>query len=151
MQITDAVRLKMSGLDHPVKSAMLKSSTSASLMKLMSGPEGVTGRAEPIGLVDDSSKQEGSAWWAMYLKSHNFRELQAADLKKLRVALRTKPPDWSREFIGFGGYSALLKRLKELLEIEWRSVPPSIPLRIVWSLISVFFFLSRLLVQRGTT
>ncbi|EFP77343.2 uncharacterized protein PGTG_03299 [Puccinia graminis f. sp. tritici CRL 75-36-700-3] len=83
-------------------------------------PGGVTGRAEPIGLADDSSKQEGSAWWAMYLKSHNFRELQAADLKKLRVALRTKPPDWSREFIGFGGYSALLKRLKELLEIEWR-------------------------------
>lgn len=120
MQITDAVRLKMSGLDHPVKSAMLKSSTSASLMKLMGGPD-MMRRAEPMAAVDESSKQEGSAWWAMYLKSHNFRELKAADLKKLRVALRTKPPDWSREFVGFGGYNALLKRLKELLEIEWRS------------------------------
>jgi len=119
MQITDAVRLKMSGLDHPVKSAMLKSSTSASLMKLMGGPD-MMRRAEPMAAVDESSKQEGSAWWAMYLKSHNFRELKAADLKKLRVALRTKPPDWSREFVGFGGYNALLKRLKELLEIEWR-------------------------------
>ncbi|WAQ81621.1 hypothetical protein PtA15_1A963 [Puccinia triticina] len=123
MQITDAVRQKMVGLDHPVKAAMLKSSTSASLMKLMSISEPVvTGRGETAVMVGEeaSSKQEGSAWWAMYLKSHNFRELQAADLKKLRVALRTKPPEWSKELIGFGGYNALLKRLKELVEIEWR-------------------------------
>ncbi|PLW54378.1 hypothetical protein PCANC_04949 [Puccinia coronata f. sp. avenae] len=120
MQITDVVRMKMTGLDHPVKSAMLKSSTSANLMKLMGGTD-VSRREELMsGVADESSKQEGSAWWAMYLKSHNFRELQAADLKKLRVALRTKPPEWSREFVGFGGYNALLKRLKELLEIEWR-------------------------------
>jgi hypothetical protein len=124
MQITDVVRMKMTGLDHPVKSAMLKSSTSANLMKLMGGTD-VSRREELMsGVADESSKQEGSAWWAMYLKSHNFRELQAADLKKLRVALRTKPPEWSREFVGFGGYNALLKRLKELLEIEWRSAPP---------------------------
>ncbi|CAH7685721.1 P-loop containing nucleoside triphosphate hydrolase protein [Phakopsora pachyrhizi] len=64
--------------------------------------------------------KESPAWWVMYLKSHNFRELLATDLKRLRVALRTQTPFWTQEFIGFGGYLALLKRLKELLEIEWR-------------------------------
>ncbi|KAH9473012.1 hypothetical protein Pst134EA_000094 [Puccinia striiformis f. sp. tritici] len=124
MQITEAVRIKMRGLDHPVKSSMLKSSTTPNLISLMkksSNGQQDTGTMT-IGheTIEDSSKQEGSAWWAMYLKSHNFRELRASDLKKLRVALRTKPPAWSNEFIGFGGYNALLKRLKELLEIEWR-------------------------------
>ncbi|CAH7682515.1 P-loop containing nucleoside triphosphate hydrolase protein [Phakopsora pachyrhizi] len=64
--------------------------------------------------------KESPAWWVMYLKSHNFRELLATNLKRLRVALRTQTPFWTQEFIGFGGYLALLKRLKELLEIEWR-------------------------------
>ncbi|MBW0537887.1 hypothetical protein O181_077602 [Austropuccinia psidii MF-1] len=112
MQITDAIRTKMNALDHPVKSAMLKSSTLPNLAKML----GHEIQVEPI----DESKVEGSAWWAMYLKSHNFRELLSTDLKRLRVALRTQPPAWTRDFVGFGGYLALLKRLKELLEIEWR-------------------------------
>ena len=29
---------------------------------------------------------------------------------------------WSREFLKAGGYSALLTRLNELLEVEWRYV-----------------------------
>ncbi|KAI9601637.1 hypothetical protein H4Q26_001469 [Puccinia striiformis f. sp. tritici PST-130] len=104
MQITEAVRIKMRGLDHPVKSSMLKSSTTPNLISLMkksSNGQQDTGTMT-IGheTIEDSSKQEGSAWW--------------------RFALRTKPPAWSNEFIGFGGYNALLKRLKELLEIEWR-------------------------------
>lgn len=117
MQITEAVKVKMIGLDHPVKSAMLKSSNSSTIFNLVKPPHDPN-KTDPVPV--DDSKQEGSAWWAMYLKSHNFRELLAVDLKRLRVALRTKPPAWTHEFIGFGGYKALLKRLKELLEVEWR-------------------------------
>jgi hypothetical protein len=29
---------------------------------------------------------------------------------------------WTQEFLTKGGYSALLTRLNELLEVEWRSV-----------------------------
>lgn len=34
---------------------------------------------------------------------------------------------WSQEFLKAGGYSALLTRLNELLEVEWRYVYVIIP------------------------
>ena len=34
---------------------------------------------------------------------------------------------WSQDFLKAGGYSALLTRLNELLEVEWRYVCVSIP------------------------
>ncbi|KAG0138974.1 hypothetical protein CROQUDRAFT_102448 [Cronartium quercuum f. sp. fusiforme G11] len=65
------------------------------------------------------SERDGPAWCAMQLKSHNFRELELAELRRLRVALRTQAPAWTAEFVSYGGFVALMKRLKELLNIEW--------------------------------
>jgi hypothetical protein len=31
-------------------------------------------------------------------------------------------PSWSQQFLSLGGYSALLTRLNEILEVEWRLV-----------------------------
>jgi hypothetical protein len=33
-----------------------------------------------------------------------------------------RPYSWSQDFLKAGGYSALLTRLNELLEVEWRCV-----------------------------
>jgi hypothetical protein len=37
-------------------------------------------------------------------------------------SMPTSIPSWTQEFLTKGGYSALLTRLNELLEVEWRSV-----------------------------
>jgi hypothetical protein len=38
---------------------------------------------------------------------------------------------WSQDFLKAGGYSALLTRLNELLEVEWRYVCVIIPHRLL--------------------
>lgn len=216
MQLPDVVKAKMTALDHPVKAAMLKGSTSATLsshsflaaaLQLTGAPEtgaqstakeammkrakrsksgsdlrglNILGLGLGLGqktknnetedwcMVDESSpagerlvkgrtrshtkshsvapspalssasgasrassqgsrsgqldEKEGSAWWAMRLKSRTYRDLDAAELKRLRVALRTQAPSWTAEFVVYGGFAAMMKRLKELLEVEWRCV-----------------------------
>ncbi|KAH9167883.1 armadillo-type protein [Lactarius sanguifluus] len=47
-------------------------------------------------------------------------ELEVDVLKKLRLLLRNEAASWSQDFLKAGGYSALLTRLNELLEVEWR-------------------------------
>ncbi|KXN88618.1 GTPase-binding protein rid1 [Leucoagaricus sp. SymC.cos] len=51
------------------------------------------------------------------LTSTSSLQLELEDIKKLRLLLRN---DWSQDFLKSGGYSALLTRLNELLEVEWR-------------------------------
>ncbi|KAF9532476.1 armadillo-type protein [Crepidotus variabilis] len=46
--------------------------------------------------------------------------LDVEDVKKLRLLLRNESASWSEEFLKLGGYSALLTRLNEVLEVEWR-------------------------------
>ncbi|EIN10067.1 hypothetical protein PUNSTDRAFT_86614 [Punctularia strigosozonata HHB-11173 SS5] len=41
-------------------------------------------------------------------------------VKKLRLLLRNESASWTEEFLARGGYEALLTRLNELLEVEWR-------------------------------
>lgn len=47
-------------------------------------------------------------------------QLDIEDVKKLRLLLRNESASWSQEFLRLGGYSALLTRLNEILEVEWR-------------------------------
>ncbi|KAG6819528.1 hypothetical protein H0H93_011031 [Arthromyces matolae] len=47
-------------------------------------------------------------------------QLDIEDIKKLRLLLRNETATWSQEFLSLGGYSALLTRLNEILEVEWR-------------------------------
>ncbi|KAH9995651.1 armadillo-type protein [Russula compacta] len=47
-------------------------------------------------------------------------ELEVDVVKKLRLFLRNEAASWSQDFLKAGGYSALLTRLNELLEVEWR-------------------------------
>ncbi|THH13141.1 hypothetical protein EW146_g7046 [Bondarzewia mesenterica] len=47
-------------------------------------------------------------------------QLDVDIIKKLRLFLRNESANWSLDFLKAGGYSALLTRLNELLEVEWR-------------------------------
>ncbi|KAF8525961.1 armadillo-type protein [Hysterangium stoloniferum] len=46
--------------------------------------------------------------------------LEVDFVKKLRLLLRNESASWSEAFLRQGGYAALLTRLIEILEIEWR-------------------------------
>ncbi|KAF9560498.1 hypothetical protein CPC08DRAFT_735855 [Agrocybe pediades] len=54
------------------------------------------------------------------LTSTSSTQLDVEDLKKLRLLLRNESASWSEEFLKLGGYTALLTRLNEILEVEWR-------------------------------
>ncbi|KAG5339822.1 hypothetical protein C0989_003504 [Termitomyces sp. Mn162] len=54
------------------------------------------------------------------LSGTSSTQLEVEDIKKLRLLLRNETATWSQEFLSLGGYSALLTRLNEILEVEWR-------------------------------
>ncbi|KIL67542.1 hypothetical protein M378DRAFT_159355 [Amanita muscaria Koide BX008] len=47
-------------------------------------------------------------------------DLDVELIKKLRLLLRNESATWSQDFLRQGGYSSLLTRLNEILEVEWR-------------------------------
>ncbi|KZT41861.1 hypothetical protein SISSUDRAFT_1042398 [Sistotremastrum suecicum HHB10207 ss-3] len=47
-------------------------------------------------------------------------QLEVEAVKKLRLLLRNESAGWSEKFLKTGGYAALLTRLNEILEVEWR-------------------------------
>ncbi|CAE6371852.1 unnamed protein product [Rhizoctonia solani] len=55
-------------------------------------------------------------------------ELELETVKKLRIMLRNEAASWSEDFLRMGGYSALMSRLHELLEMEWREESRDDPL-----------------------
>ncbi|CAE6465493.1 hypothetical protein ACGC1H_002546 [Rhizoctonia solani] len=55
-------------------------------------------------------------------------QLELETVKKLRIMLRNEAASWSEDFLRMGGYSALMSRLHELLEMEWREESRDDPL-----------------------
>ncbi|KAH7884372.1 armadillo-type protein [Phlebopus sp. FC_14] len=54
------------------------------------------------------------------LSSTSSTVLDVDMVKKLRMMLRNESATWTQDFLRAGGYSALLTRLNEILEVEWR-------------------------------
>ncbi|KAG2364612.1 armadillo-type protein [Suillus spraguei] len=54
------------------------------------------------------------------LASTSSTQLDVEIVKKLRLLLRNESAVWSEDFLKLGGYNALLTRLNEILEVEWR-------------------------------
>ncbi|KAJ7067210.1 armadillo-type protein [Mycena amicta] len=54
------------------------------------------------------------------LSGMSSTQLDIESVKKLRLMLRNESASWTEEFLALGGYSALLTRLNEILEVEWR-------------------------------
>ncbi|KAF6759877.1 armadillo-type protein [Ephemerocybe angulata] len=54
------------------------------------------------------------------LQGQSSLQIDIEDIKKLRLMLRNESASWTEEFYSLGGYSALLTRLNEVLEVEWR-------------------------------
>ncbi|KAG8776965.1 hypothetical protein FRC12_000609 [Ceratobasidium sp. 428] len=54
------------------------------------------------------------------LQNNKTVDMDVDMLRKLRIMLRNEAASWSEDFLKLGGYSALMTRLHELLEMEWR-------------------------------
>lgn len=61
-----------------------------------------------------------ASYYATMLKATDSSRLEVAKVKKMRAVLSSESPAWLGEFFEEGGYDAMLFRLRELLEMEWR-------------------------------
>ena len=98
----------------------------------------------PVELVSSKSKEKvlGKGMtpvkFCSILASSSSTTLDVEVVKKLRLMLRNEaarypccftgkpvltPFSWTEDFLRSGGYSALLTRVNEILEVEWRLVP----------------------------
>ncbi|KAG1759198.1 armadillo-type protein [Suillus occidentalis] len=80
----------------------------------------------PGDLITSKSKEKGfvknitPVKFCSILASTSSTQLEVEIVKKLRLLLRNESATWSEDFLKLGGYNALLTRLNEILEIEWR-------------------------------
>lgn len=81
----------------------------------------VSMRSHSASFSKDSSAGIMTApYYATMLKATDSSRLEVAKVKKMRAVLSSESPAWLGEFFEEGGYSAMLFRLRELLEMEWR-------------------------------
>ncbi|KAF7374602.1 Drf-GBD domain-containing protein [Mycena sanguinolenta] len=88
--------------------------------------------ASVVDLTGKASKERGAAAkekaakdispmrFFSILSGTSTTQLDIENVKKLRLMLRNESASWSEEFLKLGGYAALLTRLNEILEVEWR-------------------------------
>ncbi|KAI0027501.1 armadillo-type protein [Vararia minispora EC-137] len=83
-------------------------------------------KSRGVGFADKGSKEKSSmknlspVQLVSQLTGTSSLALSVEVVKKLRLMLRNEAASWTQEFLKSGGYSALLTRLNELLEVEWR-------------------------------
>ncbi|KAF8134963.1 armadillo-type protein [Boletus edulis] len=80
----------------------------------------------PVELVSSKSKEKAlgkgmtPVKLCSILTSTSSTILDVEVVKKLRLLLRNEAASWTEDFLRSGGYGALLTRLNEILEVEWR-------------------------------
>ena len=83
----------------------------------------VKGRGLGINGVN-AGEREGPGAFVTWLGTYRTtdKNMDVGRCKKLRMLLRHETTGWTAEFLELGGYELVLKRLQELLDVEWRSV-----------------------------
>ncbi|KAF7312586.1 Drf-GBD domain-containing protein [Mycena indigotica] len=80
------------------------------------------GKAKERAGAKDKAKDKNLAPRKFFsiLSGTSSTQLDIENIKKLRLMLRNESASWTEEFLELGGYPALLTRLNEILEVEWR-------------------------------
>ncbi|KDN40879.1 hypothetical protein K437DRAFT_264181 [Tilletiaria anomala UBC 951] len=69
-----------------------------------------------------SNSKETPSHFATLLKANDASLIDVSKVKRMRAVLASESPSWIAEFATeHDGYSAMLTRTKELLDMEWRS------------------------------
>ncbi|KAG8213095.1 armadillo-type protein, partial [Butyriboletus roseoflavus] len=80
----------------------------------------------PVELVSSKSKEKAfgkgmtPVKFCSILTSSSSTTLDVEVVKKLKLMLRNEAASWTEDFLRSGGYSSMLTRLNEILEVEWR-------------------------------
>ncbi|OWZ74443.1 hypothetical protein AYX14_00090 [Cryptococcus neoformans] len=74
--------------------------------------------AKGLGIAMGEQPEAFIGWLSAY-KGTDLR-MEVARCKKLRMLLRQESTDWVGAFVEMGGYSLILDKLQDLLDIEWR-------------------------------
>jgi hypothetical protein len=73
------------------------------------------------GSKDKSGAKDSSpSYYVNLFMGTSSLQLGVEAVKKLRLLLRNETASWTEGFFELGGYTALLTRLNEILEVEWR-------------------------------
>jgi hypothetical protein len=87
-------------------------------------PKSRTGFTDLVGHAKEgkggAQKTLSPVQFVSVLTGKSSLELEVDVVKKLCLLLRNEAASWSQDFLRAGGYSALLTRLNELFEVEWR-------------------------------
>ncbi|KAH8831489.1 armadillo-type protein [Flagelloscypha sp. PMI_526] len=67
-----------------------------------------------------SAKSQTPTKMVSVLQGTSSLQLDIENVKKLRLLLRNESASWTSDFLNLGGYNALMCRLNEILEVEWR-------------------------------
>ncbi|KIY43968.1 hypothetical protein FISHEDRAFT_52044 [Fistulina hepatica ATCC 64428] len=90
--------------------------SSAELLASMRSGKERSGKDKSIASI----AKETPVKYLSVLQSTSSTQLDIESVKKLRLLLRNESASWSLEFLKIGGYQALMVRLNEILEVEWR-------------------------------
>lgn len=74
--------------------------------------------AKGLGIAMGEQPEAFIGWLSAY-KGTDLR-MEVARCKKLRMLLRQESTDWVGAFVEMGGYSLVIDKLQDLLDIEWR-------------------------------
>lgn len=73
-----------------------------------------------FGREKNVSSKSGAVTLATMLKANDTSCLDINRIKKMRAVISSESPSWLTEFFQEGGYDAMLTRLNEILQMEWR-------------------------------
>jgi hypothetical protein len=82
-----------------------------------------TVRSRPSSFVKEAGPHTTSVTavqFATFLKANDAAHLDVNKVKQMRAVLAAESPSWLTEFFEEGGFRAMIVRLQELLQMEWR-------------------------------
>ncbi|KAM0747108.1 hypothetical protein T439DRAFT_329352 [Meredithblackwellia eburnea MCA 4105] len=106
----------------PVRPTHSRTTSATSLFRSLgrSSSGNLAATAVNSAVANGNPSEEDATWWAVRIRSTRSEQLVVKEVGRLRGRLRSESPNWVKEFITHGGYTGLLERLKELLDVEWR-------------------------------
>ncbi|KZT29971.1 hypothetical protein NEOLEDRAFT_1106732 [Neolentinus lepideus HHB14362 ss-1] len=116
-----AVPMARSGSAHVPRSPSVHvRGGSVDLFATFSRAQGAPAAATMKLSKDRGSSAPSPSAICMTLSGTSSTKLDVEFVKRLRICLRNEAASWSQDFLKAGGYNALMRRLNEILEVEWR-------------------------------
>ncbi|KAI5481888.1 hypothetical protein MNV49_000165 [Pseudohyphozyma bogoriensis] len=112
---SSSLKGKVEDIRPPSRSGHTRTASASSLFKSFGRSSGASAAAG-----EGEWEKEDASWWAVMMRTSKNESLDVKEVGRLRGRLRGETPKWIDEFLKHGGYTGLLERLKQVLDVEWR-------------------------------